>query len=278
MQIEDKEKRILLGSVIDHPERDWAFLVQMFLDQILDQLNEARLVLTLIEGNCGVASEVKGRDQQMHLIYAKLFVYALDTAGQLIRVLQKQENLPAPAREHCRRFLVQFGELQELLNSLQPIEDRLRGLSRNGKPIPNLLLALGEFRNKNYFGATAAEGHYMEIEISSSVLLQACTIIEDLIWCFDWLGPGNIRLERQPTMPNTASRKYTGIMHWTGGIRRHFHLCLRQGAGKQFSLDSPSGQAGFELFLLPSRVRLRVPREDHTGQAANRWEARQRKL
>ena|SRR5215207_858217 len=47
---------------------------------------------------------------------------------------------------------------------------------------------------------------------------------------------------RHQTPPNTASRKYTGIMHpnpkehrgrWWESAR--FHLCLRQGAGRQFA-------------------------------------------
>ena len=196
MKIEDKEILKLPGFWIDHPDRDWAFLVKMLLDKILDQLNEARLVLRLYEASNGSASQVNGCDQRLHLIYAKSFVYALDAVGQLIRVLQKQEKLPVLASDKCKTFLVQFGELRDLRNSLQHIEDRLRGLGRHGKPIPSTLLVLGGFRNNDHFGATTAEGRYVEIEVSNSVLIQVNTIVEDLVWCFDWLGPGNIRLER----------------------------------------------------------------------------------
>ena len=70
MQNKSIEKLQLPGSWIDHPDRDWAFLVQMFLDEILDQLNEARLVLMLFEGIVGSASQVNIRGNRIHLIWA----------------------------------------------------------------------------------------------------------------------------------------------------------------------------------------------------------------
>lgn len=193
MQNENYE---LPGPWIDHPDRDWAFLVWMLLDEILDQLNEARIVLPLFVEKSGFDTQLSGADYRLHLVYAKSFIYAMDAATQLVRVLEKQEQLPTTANDHCKRFLSQFGELRDLRNSLQHIEDRLRGIGRDHKPIPSHLLVLGGFRNNNYFGVTASDGRYVEIEISASILLQAYSIIEDLIWCFDWLGPGNIRLNR----------------------------------------------------------------------------------
>ncbi len=196
MQNADEEIHELPGPWIDHPDRDWAFLVWMLLDEILDQLNEAHIVLPLFEEKSGLDTRLSGANHRLHLIYAKSFVYAMDAATQLVRVLEKQEQLPTMANDHCKRFLSQFDELRHLRNSLQHIEDRLRGIGRGGKPIPSHLLVLGGFRNNNYFGATTSDGRYVEIEISASVLFQAYSIIEDLIWCFDWLGPGNIRLNR----------------------------------------------------------------------------------
>ena len=78
-------------------------------------------------------------------------------------------------------------------------------------------------------------------------------------------------------LPNTASRKYTGIMHsilerasgtgWWESAR--FHLCLRQGAGKQFAwLGVDSVKVAFSR-----SAHQRVSREDHTGRAASRWAA-----
>jgi len=200
MQNKDEQSHELPGLWIDHPDCDWAFLVWMLLDEVLDQLNEARIVLPLFEEKSGLDAQLIGADRRLHLIYAKSFVYALDAAAQLIRVLKKQKQLSAMARDHCKRFLSQFGKLRDLRNSLQHIEDRLRGIGRDGKPIPSPLLVLGGFCN-NHFGATTSEGQYVEIEISDSVLIRAYSIVEDLIWCFDWLGPGNIRLYR----PNPAT-------------------------------------------------------------------------
>ncbi|MDZ4158263.1 MAG: hypothetical protein U1B80_00610 [Anaerolineaceae bacterium] len=48
----------------------------------------------------------------------------------------------------------------------------------------------------------------------------------------------------------------------------HFHLCLRHGAGKHFSLDSPPGQAGFEFFLLSNIFPAHPPASTLTGHFA----------
>jgi hypothetical protein len=184
----------LPGPWIEHPDRDWAFLARTLLDAILDQLKEAQMVLTLFQG--ASAHDNPSVDCRLRFLYARSFIYALDAAGQLIQVLKGNEHLPATALSHCEQFLSQFGVLRDLRNSLQHIEDRVRGLclSRGKKmPIPNPLLVLGAFRD-NSFGATTAKGRYVEIEISNSVLVRAFAIVEDLIWCFDWLAPGNIRL------------------------------------------------------------------------------------
>jgi len=183
----------LPGPWIEHPHREWAFLSRMLLDALLDQLKEAQLVLTLFQGASAQDNPCVGC--RLRSLHARSFVYALDAAGQLIRVLEKCEQLPVTARSHCERFLSKFGLLRDLRNSLQHTEDRLRGIGRHNKPIPNSLLVLGGFRD-NSFGATTAEGRYVEVEISNSVLVQAFAMVEDLIWCFDWLGPGNIRLYR----------------------------------------------------------------------------------
>jgi hypothetical protein len=193
MQNETKSALALPGNWIEHPDRNWAFLTQMLLDAILDQLDEAQLVLALFQG----AGELHNpsADRRLHFLYARSFVYALDAAGQFIRVLKKDGQLPVTAGTHCERFLSQFGQLRDLRNSLQHIEDRLRGLGRNDKTIPSPVIVLGCFRDNN-FGATTAEGRYVEITLSDSVLVQAFAIVEDLMWCFDWIGPGNTKIIR----------------------------------------------------------------------------------
>jgi hypothetical protein len=199
MYNETEESLELPGPWIDHPDRDWAFLVQMLFDEILDQLSEARIVLHLFKEKSELASQTTKVDQQLRQIYAKSFVYALDTITQIIRILEKQEQLSKAARIHCQKFLSQFGELRELRNSLQHIEDRLRGIGRDRRPIPSTLLVIGAFRENSFYGAITSDGHYVEIEISDSVLTDAYSIIKDLIWCFNWLGPGEVQLERPET-------------------------------------------------------------------------------
>lgn len=186
----------LPGCWIDHPDRDWAFVAQMLLAEVTTQLAEAAVVLGLfLEAGKELSSSPRD-SARMRSLYARSFVYSLDTIGQLIRVLQGSDQLPPSAREQCQRWLAEFGALRELRNSLQHIEDRLRGLGRRGTPLPKPLVILGAFRN-NLFGGTTAEGTYVEVDVSASVLCQARAIIEDLLWSFQWLGPGSIPVHRE---------------------------------------------------------------------------------
>lgn len=190
----EKETRLKLpGPWIEHPDRNWAFRTRMLLDAILDELDEAQLVLRLFQEASG--GDPLSGDFRLRRLYAKSFVYALDATSQFIGVLKSDKQLPVTARAQCERFLSEFGMLRDLRNSLHHIEDRLRGFGRDGKNIPTSLLVLSSFRDNN-FGATSARGGYVEIEVSDSILLRAFAIVEDLIWCFDWLGAGNTRILR----------------------------------------------------------------------------------
>jgi hypothetical protein len=189
---------------IDHPDRDWAFLVHMLLDEVIRQLDEAALVLTLNEKATAEEEtpvpgvyDVKPPDsaRRLRFLHAKSFVYALDATGQLLRVLSGLESLPDEARSGCAKFESAFGKLRDLRNTLQHIEDRLRGLGRRGAPLPKPLIVLGAFRNGK-FGATTADGAYVEVEVSRATLSAACKIIEDLLWSFGWIGPGKQAVRR----------------------------------------------------------------------------------
>ena len=154
--------------------------MRMLLGEILNQMNEAALVLSLFETVANPLVEPSSCASRLRSLYARCFVYALDAAGQLIRVLQEYDQLPSSARRQCKRYLSQFVAVRDLRNSLQHIEDRLRGLGRGGVPLPGPLIVLGGFID-NRFGSTTEDGRYVEIEMSNSVLAQACAIVEDLL-------------------------------------------------------------------------------------------------
>jgi len=202
---EDTSSLELPAPWIDGSDRDWAFLVRMLLDEVIRQLDEAALVLALYE--VAVAEDarpVQGGDdarpsssaRRLRFLYAKSFVYSLDVAGQLVRVLAGLTPLPEEARSCSAKFQAAFGALRDLRNTLQHVEDRLRGLGRQGKPVPSPLIVLGGFRD-GVFGATTAEGDLVGIEVSRATLKAACTIVEDLAWSFDWIGPGNLPVTRK---------------------------------------------------------------------------------
>lgn len=263
MTSEDELPLELPGWWIDHPDRDWAFLTQMLLDGVLDQLNEAALVLSLYRTAGDPTSQPPPGANRLPHLYARCFVYALDAVGQLIRVLLRYDQLPLSARTHCERYLSEFGALRDLRNSLQHIEDRLRGLGPHRAPLPKPLVVLGAFRN-NHFGGTTADGTYVEVEMSSSPLLHARAIVEDLLWSFAWLGPGNTPVDR-PTAASgrhemskeflvgdehrrwarNAQRKYGGTMrYWLELISKQRGCCAFSGVRLRFDPASGTPKAG----------------------------------
>ena len=134
--------------------------------------------------------------RRLRFLYAKSFVYSLDVAGQLVRVLAGLTSLPEEARSCCARFQSAYGALRDLRNTLQHVDDRLRGLGPHGRPLPSPLIVLNGFRD-GAFGATNADGALVEIEVLRSTLKAACPIVEDLVWSFDWIGPGNLPVTRK---------------------------------------------------------------------------------
>ncbi len=197
MNSEDQLQPLRLpGLWIDHQDRDWAFQMRILLNEVLDQINEAALVLDLYQASIDSmrAQPVTAPSNLSHL-YARCFVYALDTVRQLLKVIRDDPQLPSSAHNHCDTFLAEYENIRNLRNSLHHIEDRLRCLGPGGSRISAPLLLLGCFRN-DHFGCTAADGTYAEIELSQATLRRAGTIIEDLIGSFTWLGPGNARIHQ----------------------------------------------------------------------------------
>ena len=190
MDAEKQTRPHLPSPWIGHSDREWAFQTRLLLDAILDALDEAKLALKLYHE---VNKNYPYSDFRLRSLYAKSFVYALDDASQLVWVLKGDKQLSDTARVQCKRFRIAFPALRDLRNSLHHIEDRLRGIGRDNKPISATLLVISSLRDNN-LGATTDKGNYAEIEISEATLLSAFAVIKDLIWCFEWIRPDNSRI------------------------------------------------------------------------------------
>lgn len=134
-------------------------------------------------------------------IYAKSFLYAADRIGKVLARLAERADLPADAQGACKEFYTSFPSLREVRNSAQHVEDRARGLGKASKPLDlkpienSMISAPGgsalviDSLNGNHFGATMADGHYGEVEVSAASLATIRQHIEAVHEALPWRGP-----------------------------------------------------------------------------------------
>jgi len=213
MTVSDRSGLEIPGDWIAHEDRDKAFEIDMILKEFVGALDEAALVLALY--NEATASgpphpaDRRGSNQRLRRLYAKCFVYALDEATQLALVLEKDPGVPEQAKQLCRRFNSSIPDLRDLRNSLHHTEDRIRGLGRDKTPLPTPLIIMRGFAENRLCATTDKEERpYAEVEISHATLSVACRIAEELIWSFEWIGPGDqpVRRPVSDDSPNEEER------------------------------------------------------------------------
>lgn len=146
-------------------------------------------------------------DQILHhvpFINAKAFLYGADSIGKLLSSLAERDDIPEAARHAAEAFSDAFPELREVRNSTQHLEDRIRGLGRNNKPLqlkpvdnqliraPGGALVLNSL-NGNRYGSTMADGSYGEVEVSAASLGKMRDLIEAVLNALPWKGPVDVR-------------------------------------------------------------------------------------
>lgn len=142
------------------------------------------------------------RQLEHHLpfIFAKTFLYAADEVGKVLARLAERGDIPAQASSACEAYYDSFPTLREVRNSAQHVEDRVRGLGRNEKPLDLQPVASGGIQasggalilsnlNGNKFGATMADGHFGEVEVSAVTLAEMRDRIEGALNALPWKGP-----------------------------------------------------------------------------------------
>jgi hypothetical protein len=134
------------------------------------------------------------------MMHAKSFIYVLDGIGKTLAALGKTADVPASICTLKDSYYQQLPNLKEVRDSSHHMEDRVRSLGRNAKPldlshndIPFVhapaggVLALNNL-NGNRFGTTLADGHYGEVEISEHTLNIARDTVQDALDSFSWTG------------------------------------------------------------------------------------------
>ncbi|KKY90261.1 hypothetical protein OA46_04675 [Enterobacter cloacae] len=140
------------------------------------------------------------------MIYAKSFLYALDSIDKMIQVICKEEYAPAKVSELKNLIAEKLPNLKGIRDSSHHTEDRIRGLKldrrKGGKRVPielqpldnelfvapeGILITAGLINTK--LTATLENGKLGEVDVTCDTLVIIQNIIEELYSGFEWIGP-----------------------------------------------------------------------------------------
>ncbi len=127
-------------------------------------------------------------------IYAKNFVQALDNFQRALKTLTTYKALPKEISKLENKLLEFFPDLRGVRNSMQHMEDRIRGLDSKNKPLtlqpindgiiaPNGAYAFDNLHDTK-FKTTMSNGYYGEIDISRQSMINLQEIINSVFDLF----------------------------------------------------------------------------------------------
>ncbi|WP_312581131.1 hypothetical protein [Atlantibacter hermannii] len=131
-------------------------------------------------------------------LYAKSFLYALDSIDRFLYVLSSEPGVPENLKIIHQGISAVLPHLREVRNSSHHLEDRARGLVF-GKPLklkpidsggiyaPNGALVLNNLHGTK-FGTTMANGHFGEVDVSTESLGKIREIVQAVFDSFEWRG------------------------------------------------------------------------------------------
>ncbi|MCE9931933.1 hypothetical protein, partial [Obesumbacterium proteus] len=134
-------------------------------------------------------------------LYAKSFLYALDTIDKFLKVLSEENGAPEIIKKLHAKFGDDFPDLRGVRNSAQHLEDRARGLGAGKLPKPLQLQPVdngfvvapqGALMLSNLLGTklgyTMANGYYGEVDISEESMSKITSILQEVFNSFTWKG------------------------------------------------------------------------------------------
>lgn len=192
------------GLWIQHDDRDFAGDVCLLLGFAADQFNEALLAFgpfrpfTIEDVRRDAEGTPLSEDRaelRRRFMYAKMFVYSLDATRAFVHVVSTVTGIPKLTADACEAFRQEFGYIRDIRNSLQHIEERAQAKGQFGRRLSGPILDLGSL-NERRFGITSGDGQHLEVEISEFVLRRVRSALLNVMWSFEWLGPGNLPVRR----------------------------------------------------------------------------------
>ena len=145
------------GNWIDDADREWAFSTLRVLKIIESLFIEAvaaysRFIPVTSENyQTYIEGYQSPYERCLNGIYAKTFVFALDSIEKLLSSLCEHLSPPGPIRKFCQNYKNQFRHLKHIRDSAIHIEDRGRGKTRRQKDVNTNVLILGSFIERRFF-------------------------------------------------------------------------------------------------------------------------------
>ncbi len=125
-------------------------------------------------------------DTALMSLYAKAFVYSLNTIDKLLPILKKRPNAPQQIISLSDSFHQIFGYLKHIRDSLMHLEHRGLGLNRKGERIESgPIRHFGSFAGDHYF-FMGEDGETYNVKIATSTLQCAREIIQNIINAYEW--------------------------------------------------------------------------------------------
>ena len=180
--------------VVGDDDREWAFGVGHILMLVQGLFTEAVAAYALfqpITKENALEYIERRRDESayercLNSIYAKSFVFALNSIEKLLGQLSTNTDSPVTVQKLYRKYMELFGHLKHIRDSAIHIEDRGRGRTRHQKPLKTHIIVLGSFIERR-FTFTGEDGKQYEIEMSEETLETARGIIQEIISAYTWV-------------------------------------------------------------------------------------------
>jgi hypothetical protein len=191
MAISELEKYDLRysGNWISGSDRDLAFethhMLNLMEDEFICAVASYSMFVPITIDDLDCSRNQSKYIRYLNCIYAKSFVYSLDSISKILDVLVKQTNAPNALRSLVSQYELKYGHLKHIRDSAAHIEDRGRALDRNLKKIPSKIIVLGSF-NERRFEFTGSDGKCYGVDISESTLLSAHEILQAIINAYNW--------------------------------------------------------------------------------------------
>lgn len=181
------------GRWVDGDDRDWAFEVQRILYLVQGLFAEAVAAYALfqpltrenIDEYLRCEERLSPYERCLNQLYAKAFVFSLNSIGQLLRQLSNNTKSPSGARTLHDEYVGHFGHLKHIRDSAIHIEDRGLGRNRDLQALKTPFIILGCFMERRFF-FTGEDGKQYGIDISQKTLLMAKAIIRKIIESYTW--------------------------------------------------------------------------------------------